>query len=228
MKKSPADLDTLDLITVPRHQLVIEICLPLPWLGLSLWLYSGAYWPIGMLASFLCFLGCLRLNHEAIRGNPGLSRRWNGVILHVLRGLRLGSNPADAFCHLPHHRDMTGPDDCEGHCAKMTFGQVPVHGPRFPVEINRAAWTQGSRFWRRRIVIDRLCVAGFVGGAALIGQGFQGLHGAAMALGQCLTAQFAVSATHHGTAGPGLAGRCQRGVVARRAYLMFYTNGLDD
>lgn len=43
-----------------------------------------------------------------------------------------------------------------------------------------------------------------------------------MALGQCLTAVFAVWITHHHTADTGLAGRSQRGWIAGAAYLMLY------
>lgn len=43
-----------------------------------------------------------------------------------------------------------------------------------------------------------------------------------MAVAQCLTALFAVWITHQGTEGSGLAGRSQRGVLAKAACLMLY------
>ena len=219
---APRGVRWSDLATVPKFQFLVEVALPLPWLALSIGLYSSQVWPLGSLASFVFFLCCLRLNHEAIHGNLGIRRRWDHIIMHVLSALMLGSNHADAFCHLRHHRDTMGADDHEGHCARLTFWQVLVHGPRFPVELNRVTWRLGGKRWRRRMVVDWLCVAAFVGACLLSGVGALYLHLVAMALGQCLAAFFAVWITHQGTEGTGLAGRSQRGPLAFLAYLMFY------
>ena len=94
--------------------------------------------------------------------------------------------------------------------------------PAFPVDLNRAAWRSGSRRWRRLVAADWLCVAAFAGPCLAAGLPFLQLHLAAMATAQCLTAFFAVWVTHQGTLASGLAGRSQRGSLARAAYLMFY------
>ena len=221
-ERVPPAIECADLASIPRHQYLIELALPLPWLAFSWALYASALWPLGAIASFLFFLCCLRLNHEAIHGNLGLGRTSDRLIMHALSALMLGSNHASAFCHLQHHRDALGHDDHEGHCAHMTFWQVLRYGPLFPLELNRAAWAKGSEFWRRRIVGDWLCIALFAGTSLATGPGFLWLHLAAMTAGQCLAAFFAVWITHHDTVGTGLAGRSQRGLVARFAYLMFY------
>ncbi|MEP3052987.1 fatty acid desaturase [Ascidiaceihabitans sp.] len=199
-----------------------ELTLCLPWLGASFVLYASPLWMIGPFASFMFFLCALRLNHEAIHGNLGLSRGGDSIVMHVLSAIMLGSNHADAFCHLKHHKHNMGEDDVEGRCGHMTFWQVLKYGPRFPVDLNKAAWRSGSRYWRREMVLDWVFVASFVALCLGVGARFLLLHLAAMAIAQCLTALFAVWITHQGTHGSGLAGRSQRGIMAKAAYLMLY------
>lgn len=222
LERAPLGVDVEDLHEVPPYQFLIELLLPAPWLVLSVVLYNGPFWVLGPVASFFFFLCCLRLNHEAIHNNLGLRRHWDHVVMHGLSALMMGSNHADAFCHLKHHKDTLGVDDHEGHCARLTAWQVLLYGPRFPVDLNRQTWRQGGARWRRRLVMDWAAVVVFV--AACLASGWPGLqlHVGAMLVGQCLTAFFAVWITHQGTVGTALAGRSQRGPFAWIAYQMFY------
>ncbi|SLN65344.1 Fatty acid desaturase [Falsiruegeria litorea R37] len=218
----PPGVNWKDLTPVNRRQTLIELTLPLPWLVLSWWLYASTLWPVGALGSFMYFLCALRLNHEAIHGNLGLPRRWDIVILHVLSGAMCGCNCSVAWSHMQHHRHAMGPKDHEGKCGEMSARQVLLYGPRFPFDLIRAAWSHGGTKWRRRLLVDGVAVALVVSAIVASGLRFLMLHLAAMILAQCLTAFFAVWITHHGTAHSGLAGRSQRGPLARLAYLMFY------
>lgn len=211
-----------DLAHLTNWQRLVELTLPLPWLALSVALYASPVWMLGSLASFMFFLCALRLNHEAIHSNLGLSRCGDSVVMHGLSVLMLGSNHAEALCHLHHHKDPMGPDDHEGKCGDMSATEVLIYGPRFPLDINRAAWKSANIKWRRKILIDwLLCVAALFTAIAL-NQGALLLHVAAMITAQCLAAFFAVWITHQGCRAKGLAGRSQRGPLARLAYLMFY------
>ncbi len=221
-EKPPTSIEWRDLATTRPYQFLIELSLAFPWLILSWWLYAGKLWLLGPIASFMFFLCCLRLNHEAMHNNLGLSRRWDSVILHGLSAIMLGSNHADTFCHLQHHKSPLSDDDHEGHCAHMSFWQVIAYGPRFPIELNRAAWANGSQFWRRRIAIDWIAVALFILLCLWLEQTFLLFHLGAMLCGQCTVAFFAVWITHQGTEHSGIAGRSQRGTFAWIAYHMFY------
>ncbi|WP_415921381.1 fatty acid desaturase [Tateyamaria sp. SN6-1] len=222
MEKPPKGVAWHDLTGLDRWQTVRELALPLPWLLLSWALYATAWWPLGLLASFMFFLCGLRLNHEAIHGNLGLSRAGDSIVMHVLSPLMLGSNHAEAFCHLKHHKHAMGPDDFEGQCGRMSAVQVLAYGPRFPVDVNRGAWVNGSRYWRVRMLRDWALIVVFVGVLLWLGAWWGIMHLAAMAAGQCMSAFFAVWITHQGTEHSGLAGRSQRGPLAWMAYLMFY------
>ena len=90
------------------------------------------------------------------------------------------------------------------------------------MDINREAWNSGRRGLQRRLVIDWTLNAALIALAFGSGAAFLLLHVVAMGIAQCLTALFAVWITHQGTATSGLAGRSQRGPMARFAYLMFY------
>jgi fatty acid desaturase len=222
IEQAPKNVSWKDLRVVPWYQFLIELSLPLPWLAASVALYESSFWFLGPICSFFFFLCCLRLNHEAIHNNLGLARIWDHAIMHGLSALMLGSNHADAFCHLLHHRDTLGADDHEGHCAKFPAWKVFLYGPRFPFDLNLATWRRGSARWRRRIAIDWGLVFVFISASFISGHnGFQ-MHAAAMIIGQCLTAYFAVWITHQGTIGTGLAGRSQRGALAWLSYQMFY------
>ncbi|KAJ54048.1 hypothetical protein ACMU_03910 [Actibacterium mucosum KCTC 23349] len=221
-EKAPNTIHWKDLTEVTPWQRINEILLPLPWLMLSWWLYAGPAWPLGAAASFMYFLCALRLNHEAIHGNLGLPRWGDNLILYGLSALMGGSNHTVAYCHMVHHRHAMGPEDHEGKCGHMTLGQVILYGPQFPLDQFRAAWEQGGIRWRRRIVADWVCIIGFAALCLWLGWQFLILHVVAMVVAQCFTALFAVWITHQGTVTHGLAGRSQRGPLARLAYLMFY------
>lgn len=222
IERAPQGVIWSDLTFLTARDTARELLLPLPWLALSLVLYASPLWPLGAGASFVFFLCALRLNHEAIHGNLGLSRRGDRAILHVLSALMLGSNHAVCHGHMMHHKHMLGPDDYEGRCGHMTLREVLLYGPRFAYDLNRCAWAGSNAAGRRRIALDWLLIAGTVAAVLASGSRALMLHLAAMGVAQCLTALFAVWITHQGTAEQGLAGRSQRGIWARLAYLMFY------
>lgn len=221
-EKPPKNFVWQDLCDIPPWRRTGELLIPVPWLLVSWGLYAAGMWPFGLLASFMYFLCALRLNHEAIHGNLGLSRRGDFVVLHVLSAMMSGSNSSVAYSHMLHHRHAMGPGDHEGHCGRMSGLGALIYGPRFPYDLISACWKNGGAKWRRRLIRDAVCVIGAVGAMIATGLDFLMIHLAAMAVAQCLTAFFAVWITHQGTADSGLAGRSQRGILARVAYLMFY------
>ena len=215
-------IDWHDLTHLSQWGILKELTLPLPWLLISWGLYVSALWPLGVIASFVFFLCALRLNHEAIHNNLGISRRGDSVVMHLLSGLMLGSNHAEAWCHMRHHKYAMGPDDHEGRCGHMTAWQVLRYGPRFPIDINLGAWQGSNPRWRRLILRDWALCAAMVVLCLVWAERFLMLHLVAMVVAQCLAAFFAVWLTHQGLADKGIAARSQRGPLARLAYLMFY------
>ncbi len=221
-ERPPKNIPWHDLTPLSWLDIIRELTLPLPWLLLSWVLYASALWPLGAIGSFMFFLCALRLNHEAIHSNLALPRRADSLVMHVLSALMLGSNHAESWCHLRHHKFAMGPEDHEGKCGHMTAWEVLRYGPRFPVDINLTAWRRGSARTRKLIRRDWLCCAGFMGLAIVLAHPFLLLHVAAMICAQCLAAFFAVWVTHQGLSDSAVAARSQRGPLAAAAYLMFY------
>lgn len=199
-----------------------EILLPLPWLALSVFAFSSPYWPLGMLPAFMLFLSALRLNHEAIHSNLDLPRWADNLILHVLSVLLMASNHAVAHSHMIHHRHLMGPDDYEGHCGEMTFLQVLLYGPKFPFDLTRHALIHASAKRKRRVILDWVLIVAYALAVAIYAPVWMQMFVGFMALGQCMTAFFAVWITHHGAHANDAAARSQRGPFAWLAYLMFY------
>jgi len=222
VEKAPNGVQWHDLAPMSRIDTMREVCLPLPWLAGSWFLFASPFWFVGPVASFMFFLCALRLKHEAIHNNLGLSRRGDHIVLHSLSFLMGASNHAVARGHLVHHKYAMGPKDFEGRCGHMTFFEVLLYGPRFTFDINRAAWAGSKPRQRRRIVTDWLLNATMIPIALITGLQFLIFHIAAMAVAQCLTALFAVWITHRGAEARGIAAPSQRGLLARLAYLMFY------
>ncbi len=221
VEKPPQGLRWKDLLPVSRAMTLHELTLPLPWLAGSLILYASPYFWLGPIASFMFFLCALRLNHEAIHGNLSLNRKGDHVVMHILSALMLGSNSAEAYCHLQHHKHAGSDDDHEGKCSHMRWYEVLAYGPRFPLDIARGAWRSGGAKWRARIKVDAALLLAVVVGVVIAGHPALYMHLGAMIVAQSLAAFFAVWITHQGT-GAGLAGRSQRGPLAKLAHLMFY------
>lgn len=221
IERAPRSVKWKDLVPVDRRMTMAELLIPLPWLFGSFALYSSPWPVVGLLASFMFFLCALRLNHEAIHNNLGLPRWVDHWVMHVLSALMMGANNAQAYAHMMHHRHSGGPEDHEGKCAHMRWYQVLIYGPRFPVDINLAAWKQGGARWRRRMLIDWLCIGVVLSTMVALNLAWMWWHLGAMIIAQSLAAFFAVWITHQGT-GQELAARSQRGIAAKAAYLMLY------
>ncbi len=222
IEKAPVGVVWNDLTDMGRMDILRELSLPLPWLLCSLALFASPYWVLGFPASFMFFLCGLRLNHEAIHGNLGLSRTGDSLVMHGLSFLMGASNHAVAYGHMVHHKHAMGPGDFEGRCGHMSFSEVLRYGPRFPYDINREAWTHGPHRLRRRMVVDWALNGLLLGMTLVSGSAVLILHVLAMIVAQCLTALFAVWITHQSASETGVIARSQRGILARLAYLMFY------
>ncbi|MGI9395161.1 MAG: fatty acid desaturase, partial [Boseongicola sp.] len=199
-EKAPTGVNWHDLTPMSRVDTLRELFLPLPWLTASWALYASPFWYAGPIASFMFFLCALRLNHEAIHNNLGLSRRCDQIILHSLSFIMGASNHAVAHGHLMHHKHAMGPEDFEGKCGHLTLREVLLYGPRFVLDINRAAWAGSRTHFRRRIAFDLVRNVVMITIAVMLDHRFLVFHVAAMITAQSLTAFFAVWITHQGVA----------------------------
>jgi fatty acid desaturase len=226
LQRRLAGIPWRDLVPMSRAEGLGECLHPLPWLLASWACAEAGLWAAAVPTSFMFFLTALRLNHEAIHRNLGLSVRGHRAVLHALSALMLGSNHAVAANHLRHHAKLGTSADIEGTCGRMNWARVLAYGPLFPIEMHRAAWRDAGPPLRRAMRID--CALNLAAALAALLAAATGVHAllyhlGAMAVAQCLTAFFAVWITHRGCHGEALVARTQRSqLVNLLTYNMFF------
>ena len=187
-----------DLVALTPGEVARELLLPLPWLAASLAAAAGGLYPLALALSFVFFLAGLRIVHGACHYAIGLSRRATEIVLFVLSLVMLGSMHAVRWNHLRHHRRCLAADDIEAMGARGSAWRAILLGPLFPVRLHRAALTgarRRERRWMRAELGGNLAVVGLVVG--FLPERVLLYHLLAMAVGQCLTAFFAVWTVHH-------------------------------
>jgi fatty acid desaturase len=187
-----------DLVALSPASVLKELALPLPWLGLSLYLAGQGLWLCALPASFIFFLTGLRLCHGAFHDSLGLPRRATEAVMSAYSILMLGSMHAIQWNHLRHHRDCLGADDIEGCSARLgALGAIAV-GPLFPIRLHRAALRRQVRWVRAELAGNLAWVIAAFGVIACAALRY---HVVAMVAGQCLTSFFAVWTVHRGSTG---------------------------
>jgi fatty acid desaturase len=187
-----------DLLRVTPFEMLLEPLLPAAWLAASLLVVANGHYVLALGLSFVFFLTGLRLIHNAFHSALGLSRRTTDVVLWIMSLLMLGSMHAVQFNHLRHHKLTLGEGDVEGRHADMPAWRALLLGPVFPILLHVTALRYGNRKLRRTVAGELLLNVVWI---ALVFRGFNSgtlrYHVSAMAIGQCLTAFFAVWTVHH-------------------------------
>jgi fatty acid desaturase len=187
-----------DLVHVTPFEILREPAWPAVWLAASFLAAAHAHLVIALGLSFLFFLTGLRLIHNAFHSALGLSRRATEAVLWIMSLVMLGSMHAVQFNHLRHHKLTLSEGDVEGRHADLPAWRTLVCGPAFPVRLHLTALRDGNWKLRATIAGELLLNAVWI---TLVFSGFGSsllrYHVGAMAIGQCLTAFFAVWTVHH-------------------------------
>lgn len=186
-----------DLTQLSRLDVLRELSLSVPWLLASLWLAARGWYLAAAGCSFFFFLTGLRQVHDLLHHNLGLGRRATNAAMFMLSVLMLGAMHAVQYNHMQHHRDCLGPGDVEAISARMPWWKAVLWGPVFPVVLHLTALRRARPGKRRWIVAELIAIAGLLVAAGVVSQDALRFHVAAMAVGQCLTAFFAVWTVHH-------------------------------
>jgi len=213
-----------DLLLLTRFDVAHELSLSLPWLVASLLAARWRLYPLALVCSFVFFLTGLRQVHNAHHCALGLSRQATEWVLFLLSVLMLGSMHAVQINHLRHHRRCLQPDDVEAMSARMPGWKAIALGPLFPIRLHRAAFRVATPRQRRWLIAELAANAvGAVIACWLLALPVARYHVAVMAVGQCLTAFFAVWTVHHDCDTAGLFARTIRErLKAGLTYDMFY------
>ena len=219
-----------DLLHLSRWEVVKELLLPLPWLGLSLWafhlaaVHNPAWALLALGGTFFFFLTGLRVVHNAYHYAVGVSKLGHELIMFTLSCLMLGSMHAVMVNHLHHHKHCLDDDDMEAMSAKLSWWRALTLGPVFPYKIHVRAFELATPRIKRWIVAELIANAIWIPVALfLVPSVAVKLFVVTMALGQCFTAFFAVWTVHNGCDENHFIGRIVWGrLKSFLTYNMFY------
>lgn len=187
-----------DLLTLSRSEIIHELLISLPWLIASLVFASMQWYLPALCCSFLFFLTGLRQVHNAYHYALGLSRPATEWVMFLLSLLMLGSMHAVQINHLRHHRYCLSEQDVEAMSAHLPAWRAIAIGPLFPLVLHHKALVVANRKQRRWIIAELLANAVLIIVVfVILDTAWLQYHFAAMLLGQCLTAYFAVWTVHH-------------------------------
>jgi fatty acid desaturase len=136
--------------------------------------------------------------HGAYHYTLGLPPGGCEWVMSVMSVLMLGSMHAVQVNHLQHHKHCMDDEDVEAMSARMSAIQAILVGPAFPILLHRNALRLARARKRRWIygeLLANVLVVALVFG--LLNISALRYHVIAMAVGQCLTAFFAVWTVHH-------------------------------
>ncbi len=187
-----------DLRAITWGERLCDLTMWVPWLTMSL-TFWWLGWSLPALAmAFVFFLTGLRLVHDVFHHNLGLGTRADDWVMALMSVLMLGSMHGVQHNHLRHHRHCMSDEDIEAMSARMPAWKAIAMGPVFPALLLREAARTGSAKTRRWVALELALNAVWIG---LVFGVFEleilQWHIAAMAVGQCLTAFFAVWTVHH-------------------------------
>ncbi|NNE96313.1 MAG: fatty acid desaturase [Acidimicrobiales bacterium] len=140
-----------DLNHTSRTQQWVTLGRPFVAIGVYIALAQLGWWPLAPIAVFFVFVTVVTATHDVVHRSLGLSRRATDWWLFILGGLLGASGHSYRATHLRHHAVFPGPDDPEGHPARMTFWQSVLQGPVFLAKLwvwsYRRANDGGAKAW---------------------------------------------------------------------------------
>lgn len=213
-----------DLTELSRGEIVVELLLSAPWLLGSLYLAFHGMHLVALGVSFIFFLTGLRQVHNAYHYALGIPRAGCEWVMFLLSIIMLGSMHAIQWNHLRHHAHCLDEDDIEAMSARLPAWKALAIGPLFPIRLVGAA-LRGARgrqlHWiRAELVANLIVVLGII---FLLPLPFLLFHLAAMTIGNCLTAFFAVWTVHRDCDRSHFIARTLRGrVVSAITFNMFF------
>ena len=213
-----------DLLHLSSFEVATELGLSLPWLAGSWIAAAHEQYALALAASFMFFLTGLRQVHNAYHYALGIPRAATEWLMFVLSVLMLGSMHAVQITHLRHHRHCMGADDVEAMGARLPGWKAILLGPLFPARLHGKALELANPA-RRRWIRAELAANLVLVLAVLLALEVEWLryHVAAMLVGQCLTAFFAVWTVHHDCdPGVSIARTIRNRAKALLTYNMFY------
>lgn len=187
-----------DLLKLSPFEIYYELIISLPWLLLSLIAAANGLYLMALTFSFVFFITGLRQVHNACHFGLGVSKKANEMVLFLLSILMLGSMHVIQINHIRHHKYFPGKEDVEAMSAQMPLIKAFLVGPFFPILLHIKAIQVANNKQLEWIVLELFANVLWVLTVFFIFEiSWLKYHVLVMAIGQCLTAFFAVWTVHH-------------------------------
>lgn len=187
-----------DLLQLSSFEVYYELVISLPWLLFSLIATANDIYLLALMFSFVFFVTGLRQVHNACHYGLGVSKSTNDYVLLILSILMLGSMHVIQINHIRHHKYFPGEEDVEAMSAHMPLLKAFLVGPFFPILLHIKALQVANNKQLKWIYLELLAnVLWIMTVFFLFDITWLKYHVIVMAIGQCLTAFFAVWTVHH-------------------------------
>lgn len=151
-----------------------------------------------MAFSFVFFLTSLRVVHNGYHYTLGIPRWATEWVIYGISMLVGWSLHAVQVNHLRHHKHCLGDEDIEAMSARMNAAQAILFGLVFPFLLLGHGFYHGKLRQRIWIVAEMMSYGAVVFATLFVFDvSCLRYHVCCMAIGQCLTAFFAVWTVHH-------------------------------
>ena len=134
----------------------------------------------------------------------------------------IASIHAVKFNHLRHHKYCLGEDDIEGKSATMTWYGAILYGPKHMYLVHKVALQLGDKKYRTNVIIEMISIVIFLAVIFIFNIKFLIYHAIIMAIGELLSAFFAVWSVHHDCDEETIARTQRTGWKNAITYSMFY------
>lgn len=188
-----------DLNKLSTKGKIIENCLNIPWLIISLFIAYKGYYFLAFPLSGIYFLTTLRQVHNGIHNSLGLSRKATRISLLINSIFISVSASAIKFNHLRHHKYNLSKEDYEGITATMKWYEAILYGPIFMFNIHLNTIKKGNSTYRKQLFLETFLIILFVTISIYFKWIFFIYHIIVMMFFEGLMAFFAVWSVHHDT-----------------------------
>ncbi len=201
MKQARQAVQWKDLRTLTWWQVLLNVLLPYPFLGLAWWSAWQGHIILALVGWFLFFTGSFRQAHDGFHRSLGLGKKATDWLLCLSSGLIISSNHAIRQTHLLHHCKTLDEVDIEAKFYNKPWWQAVIGGIPFKIELHKMGYKLAGGSERIYILMDFLLIITVVALAiyyAVIGHHLLLMHVLVMFVFNTFVGFMAGWCVHHG------------------------------
>lgn len=143
-----------DLRSLTLCQKIINVILPLPFLGVAWWAIVQGYLLLALIGWYAFFTASFRQAHDCYHRTIGIHHQYAEVILYCLSFLLLTSTHAVKETHLLHHKNPLAEEDIETRYYKVTWYEAILGGFSHWWSLQTQGYAMAKIANKQKILID--------------------------------------------------------------------------